>query len=61
MVFLICSDGLTNMVEDEVIEQVINVYKDDLGKCAQSLIQAANANGGRDNIAVVLGKYTQDK
>jgi len=61
MVFLICSDGLTNMVEDEVIEQVINVYKDDLGKCAQSLIQAANANGGRDNIAVVLGKHTQDK
>ena len=61
MVFLICSDGLTNMVEDEVIEQVINVYKDDLGKCAQSLIQAVNANGGRDNIAVVLGKYTQDK
>ena len=61
MVFLICSDGLTNMVEDDVIEQVINVYKDDLGKCAQSLIQAANANGGRDNIAVVLGKHTQDK
>ena len=50
---LLCSDGLTNMVEDEQIRQIINTGHDVVEK-AEQLVAQANANGGSDNIAVVL-------
>jgi PPM family protein phosphatase len=52
-VFLLCSDGLTSMVGDDAIEQVLREAPD-LRSAGQALIDAANAAGGRDNITVVL-------
>lgn len=50
---LICSDGLTNMVEDEEIRRIMKTQRDIAGQ-AEALINAANNNGGKDNIGVVL-------
>ena len=48
-----CSDGLTNMVADEQIADI--VFSDgNLKEKAQALIDTANQQGGRDNIAVIL-------
>ncbi len=50
---LMCSDGLTNMVEDSEIKRIILGQRDIVEK-AQKLVETANRNGGRDNITVVL-------
>lgn len=50
---LICSDGLTNMLEDEEIRVILNKTGDIEDK-AQELVRAANENGGKDNITVVI-------
>ena len=52
-VILLCSDGLTNMVSNEQIQQIIKTEKS-LQKTAESLVDTANRNGGRDNITVLL-------
>jgi serine/threonine protein phosphatase PrpC len=51
--FLICSDGLTTMVGDEDILELLEKYHDDLDRAAKSLVAAANRAGGEDNITVV--------
>lgn len=50
---LLCSDGLTNMLSDDEIHEIVGRQCDIEGK-ARSLIQAANEHGGKDNIAVIL-------
>ena len=50
---LMCSDGLTNMVEDEQILQLIH-EKGTLESKAKALVAAANRNGGTDNISIIL-------
>ena len=50
---LLCSDGLTNMVEEQEIADVVN-YSDDMEKTVKKLVQKANQYGGKDNISVVL-------
>ena len=52
-IVLMCSDGLTNMLEDNEIRMIINGQRDIVEK-AEELVKAANNNGGKDNIAVVL-------
>jgi PPM family protein phosphatase len=52
--FMLCSDGLTSMVEDEVILQTIEKNRGDLQAAAKALIRAANKGGGEDNITVVF-------
>lgn len=52
-IILMCSDGLTNMLEDEEIRMILSGARDIVEK-AQDLVQAANANGGKDNISVIL-------
>ena len=56
-VFLICSDGLTNMLPDEEIAKIIGSALDDLEEMAARLICAANAAGGFDNISVICMQY----
>ena len=51
---LLCSDGLTNMVEDAVMKEVILGQETSLEEKASKLIKMANENGGRDNISLVL-------
>ena len=53
-VLLICSDGLTNMLTDAEIESILANEDASLNTLTVDLIDAANANGGRDNISVVL-------
>ena len=50
---LLCSDGLTNMVDDTDIKRIVLGQRDIVEK-TQRLIDAANENGGKDNITVVL-------
>ncbi len=50
---LLCSDGLSNMVTDDAMEGIVKSCKN-LQEAALRLIETANENGGRDNIAVVL-------
>lgn len=52
-VFLLCSDGLTAMVPDAEIAEILDSSRS-LAKAGKALIKAANAAGGRDNISVVL-------
>ncbi len=56
-ILLLCSDGLTDMLEDDEIQAIIEQHKDDLDKCSTALIDSANEKGGRDNITVVLVSY----
>jgi serine/threonine protein phosphatase PrpC len=51
--FLLCSDGLTTMVDDETIERLVEEKRDDLDSLVKALIRAANKGGGEDNITVV--------
>ena len=53
---LLCSDGLTNMVEDVDIQSIIEASGNDLEDVVHKLIDSANENGGLDNIAVVLAE-----
>ncbi len=54
-IVLMCSDGLTNMLEDETIEQIIR-ENDNLETAALALVRYANQNGGKDNIAIIIIK-----
>jgi protein phosphatase len=55
-VVLMCSDGLTNMMDDKEIMKIVNDNKEDLGLAAKALVQKANENGGKDNISIVMVK-----
>jgi serine/threonine protein phosphatase PrpC len=52
--FLLCSDGLTSMVDDETILREVERNRPDLGAAAKALVRAANKGGGEDNITVVF-------
>jgi len=52
--YLLCSDGLSDMIEDEDVHLTISTFGDNLDTIARQLIQLSNDNGGRDNISVVM-------
>lgn len=52
-IVLMCSDGLTNMLEDEEIGKILR-QQATIEERAQMLVEAANNNGGKDNIAVII-------
>jgi protein phosphatase len=58
--FLICSDGLTSMVGDEEILDVVEPRREELDEAAKELIAAANRSGGEDNITVVFFEVVED-
>jgi len=58
-VLLICSDGLTTMVPDDEIAKVVASADGDIEKAAKSLVAAANAHGGEDNISVLLLQFKE--
>ncbi len=58
--FMLCSDGLTSMVEDDVILRTIEKNRDNLQTAAKALIRGANKGGGEDNITVVFFEIGED-
>ena len=52
-----CSDGLTNMLQEEEIYNIIN---NNLGEACNKLIEKANALGGYDNISVIIVKKDEE-
>ena len=57
---LMCTDGLSNMVEDEDMFDIVKGARD-IVEAVQMLIEKANSNGGRDNIGVVLAEPLADE
>jgi protein phosphatase len=55
-IYLLCSDGVTDMIEDELIKTAMLDNKDDLEKAASEIIRLANEHGGKDNISALLVK-----
>lgn len=58
-VYLLCSDGLNDMAEDNEIAAVMTAMSANLSLCATQLVQMANEHGGRDNVSVVLAKVRE--
>jgi len=52
--YMLCSDGLPDMVEDEDIHLTISTFSDNIATIGEQLIRLSNDNGGRDNISVIL-------
>lgn len=59
-IYLLCSDGLSDMVEDEEISLTLQALQSNLELAGDQLIQMANDNGGRDNVSVILVKVRGD-
>jgi protein phosphatase len=59
-IFLLCSDGLTDMVGDDDILDVVAKSPDDLDRVTKSLVSAANRSGGEDNITVIAFRIADD-
>ncbi len=52
--YVLCSDGLSDMVEDEDIHLTISTFGDNLEMVSKQLVQLANEHGGRDNVSVIM-------
>lgn len=57
--YLLCSDGLTDMVNDDDIQATITRHDTGPEQAAQELVRTANDNGGKDNISVILVKIRE--
>lgn len=55
-IYLLCSDGLNDMIEDDLIHKTIKRNTDNLEQAATELIEEANRHGGKDNISVILAR-----
>ena len=53
-VYLLCSDGLSDLINEKDMVRIINTQRDSLGTAAQELVDLANERGGTDNISVIL-------
>ncbi len=59
-IYLLCSDGLSDMVQDEDIHSTLSTLQSNLPLAATQLVQLANDSGGRDNISVILVRVIED-
>jgi PPM family protein phosphatase len=59
-IYLLCSDGLNDMVSDEDMGMTLQTLSANLTLAAQQLVQMANDNGGRDNVSVILVRVVRD-
>ncbi|MEO7726075.1 MAG: Stp1/IreP family PP2C-type Ser/Thr phosphatase [Burkholderiales bacterium] len=59
-IYLLCSDGLSDMVQDEDIHSTVSTLQANLPLAAKQLVQLANDSGGRDNISVILVRVMDD-
>jgi PPM family protein phosphatase len=56
-VLLVCSDGLSGMVKDPRMKEILLAAGDDVGRAAKDLVAEANENGGRDNITSIVARF----
>jgi protein phosphatase len=59
-IYLLCSDGLCDMVEDDDISMTLEALGANLKLAAQQLVQMANDNGGKDNVSVILVRVLRE-
>jgi PPM family protein phosphatase len=59
-IYMLCSDGLSDMVTDEDIQLTLSSLQANLPLAAEQLVQQANDNGGRDNISVILVRVLRE-
>jgi len=59
-IYLLCSDGLCDMVDDEDIGMAVQTFGNNLKMAASHLVQMANDNGGRDNVSVILVRVLRE-
>ncbi len=59
-IYLLCSDGLNDMVEDDNIGGTLRALRSNIALAADQLVKMANENGGRDNVSVILVKVKGD-
>jgi serine/threonine protein phosphatase PrpC len=59
-IYLLCSDGLSDMVMDGDIHSTLDTLQSNLPLAAKQLVQLANDSGGRDNISVILVRVLED-
>jgi PPM family protein phosphatase len=59
-IYLLCSDGLNDMVVDDDIQSTLTTLQANLPLAAKQLVQLANDNGGRDNVSVILVRVLKD-
>jgi PPM family protein phosphatase len=58
--FMLCSDGLTSMVDDRTILEIVEQSRTSLDRAARALVDAANQGGGEDNITVIVFELGDD-
>jgi serine/threonine protein phosphatase PrpC len=58
-IYLLCSDGLNDMVDDRDIYSTLKRYNDSLDRAVAELVKLANNNGGKDNVSVILARPTK--
>lgn len=58
-IYLLCSDGLPDMVEDEDIHLTISTFNANLEMAGQQLIRLSNDHGGKDNVSVILAQVVE--
>ena len=58
-VYLMCSDGLSDMVADATIAQILMQANNNMSLAADKLIDTANGNGGHDNISVIIAQVNK--
>jgi protein phosphatase len=59
-IYLLCSDGLNDMVNDEEIHLTLSKYSANLAQTADKLVEFANKRGGKDNISIILVRIRED-
>ena len=59
-IYLLCSDGLCDMVDDDDIGMTLQALGGNLKLAAQQLVQMANDNGGKDNVSVILVRVLRE-
>jgi serine/threonine protein phosphatase PrpC len=58
-IYLLCSDGLTDMIDDAAILEIVETKKQRLDGAAKALVEAANEAGGKDNITALLAEVRE--
>lgn len=58
--YVLCSDGLSGMVSDQEIADIVTQYHDDLELAVRTLIERANEHGGEDNVTAIVVKVAED-